>query len=179
MSNDKIAKWFCLRVTYGRELAAKKILEENSTEVFIPMRYEYVVKNRRKTKKLVPAVSNLLFAHTDKPTLDSLKQTVVPFVRYIMKKDGEKSTPLFVRTSDMENFMRVSKQVEQDIRYISPEDYCFKAGEKVRIIGGPFIGTEGVFVKVKGARTKRVVVTLDNWVCLATTEIPLNFIEKA
>ena len=53
--------WYPLRITYSRELALKKYLDSKQIENFIPMRYEYIVRNERKIRKLVPAIHNLVF----------------------------------------------------------------------------------------------------------------------
>ena len=171
-------KWFALRVTYGRELQARDAFDALSIPSFVPMRYEYVVRNHKKERKLVPAVSNLVFAHTQKVTLDRLKHTSLPYLRYIMKHDGDLSTPLTVRDDNMENFIRVARQVEEDIRYINPDDYDLKAGQRVRVIGGPFVGTVGTLVKVRGSRSKRVVVELEGVLHVASTAIPVNWLER-
>lgn len=171
-------KWFALRVTYGRELQAHDAFGLLSIPSFVPMRYEYVVRNHKKERKLVPAVSNLVFVCTQKAVLDHLKHTSLPYLRYIMKHDGDFSTPLTVRNDDMENFIRVARQVEEDIRYINPDDYDLKAGERVRVIGGPFVGTVGTLVKVRGARSKRVVVELEGVLHVASTAIPVNWLER-
>ena len=42
----------------------------------------------------------------------------------------------------------------------SPDEVNLRKGTKVRITGGDFEGYEGVFVKVKGARDRRVVISL-------------------
>ena len=171
-------KWFALRVTYGRELQARDAFDALSIPSFVPMRYEYVVRNHKKERKLVPAVSNLVFAHTQKVTLDRLKHTSLPYLRYIMKHDGDLSTPLTVRDDDMENFIRVARQVEEDIRYVNPDDYDLKAGQRVRVIGGPFVGTVGTLVRVRGSRSKRVVVELEGVLHVASTAIPVNWLER-
>lgn len=53
--------WYAVRVTYSRELALKEYLDGECIENFIPMHYEYIVKNERRVRKLVPAVHNLVF----------------------------------------------------------------------------------------------------------------------
>ena len=48
--------WYALRITYGRELALQEYLNSEEIENFIPMHYEYTIKNERRVRKLVPAV---------------------------------------------------------------------------------------------------------------------------
>lgn len=47
--------WYALRITYGRELALQEYLNSEGIENFIPMHYEYTIKNERRVRKLVPA----------------------------------------------------------------------------------------------------------------------------
>ncbi|MBR1726592.1 MAG: KOW motif-containing protein, partial [Muribaculaceae bacterium] len=60
--------------------------------------------------------------------------------------------------------------------YLNPEPGDFSQGDRVRILGGPFEGAEGVFVRVKGDR--RVVVHIEGVVAVATTFIHPSLIEK-
>ena len=54
--------WYALRITYGRELALQEYLNSEGIENFIPMHYEYTIKNERRVRKLVPAVHNLVLS---------------------------------------------------------------------------------------------------------------------
>ena len=56
--------WYALRITYGRELALQEYLNSEGIENFIPMHYEYTIKNERRVRKLVPAVHNLVFVRS-------------------------------------------------------------------------------------------------------------------
>lgn len=44
--------WYALRITYGRELALQEYLNSEGIENFIPMHYEYTIKNERRVRKL-------------------------------------------------------------------------------------------------------------------------------
>ena len=79
LSNDTGADmlWFAMSATFGRELKAKAFLEKNNVECFVPMRYEIAkVRDGKKTKQLVPAVKNLIFVHTTRQRIQSLKSGV-------------------------------------------------------------------------------------------------------
>ena len=58
--------WYVLRVTYGREIPFKKYLDDNQIENFIPMQYQMIEKNGKKSKKLLPVIHNLIFVKTSK-----------------------------------------------------------------------------------------------------------------
>lgn len=53
--------WFAMRVTYHRELEAKRLLDEKGVENFIPMKYEKSARTGK--KRLVPVVGNYLDEH--------------------------------------------------------------------------------------------------------------------
>ena len=50
-------------------------------------------------------------------------------------------------------------------------------GTRVRIHGGQFNGLEGTFVKVKGARDKRVVVDISGVIVVATCTLKCDLVE--
>lgn len=170
-------QWFAMRVTYQRELAAKKILDEIDVESFVPM------KRVRKTNKsgkaawaLKSALHNYIFIHCDRKTLDEIKKHQIPWLRYIMSP--AKKVPITVPDRDMINFITVAGNAQEDIRYLSPEKINLAQGDRVRVLGGIFEGAEGVFMKIEGSRSKRVVVKIEGLVAVATTAIPAMFIEK-
>ena len=78
--------WYPLRITYSRELALKNYLDSKQIENFIPMRYEYIVRNECKIRKLVPAIHNLVFVRSTRKQLEEIKEAkgaILP-IRYIM-----------------------------------------------------------------------------------------------
>ena len=52
-----------------------------------------------------------------------------------------------------------------------------KKGTKVRITGGEFEGQEGIFLKVKGARDRRVVIEVQGVIVVAMATIHPDLIE--
>lgn len=169
--------WYAMRVTYSRELSLKAYLDEIQVESFIPMHYEYVVKNERKTRKLVPAVHNLIFIHTSRKKLDEIKETkaATSSLRYIMDRGTRQ--PITIPEQQMRNFIAVAGTYDQQIVYLPPMDVTtMSKGDRVRITGGIFEGVEGVFVRIKGDR--RVVVSIQGIMAVATTFIHPSLIEK-
>ena len=78
--------------------------------------------------------------------------------------------------AEMENFIRVAGTYEEKLVYLSPDPGDFAKGERVRIIGGPFAGAEGIFIRVKGDR--RVLINIPGVVAVATTFVHPSMIEK-
>ena len=90
--------------------------------------------------------------------------------------DRETSKPITVPDHQMENFIKVAGTYEEKLIYLNPEPGDFSQGERVRIIGGPFEGAEGVFVRIK--RDRRVLVSVPGLVAVATTYVHPSMIEK-
>lgn len=167
--------WYALRVTYCREMALKAWLDEQSIANFIPMRYEYLEKDGKKVRKLVPAVHNLVFVHTDRRRLDELRSSQdfsVP-IRCIL--DREHRRPVVVPDAQMRNFIAVAGNYEQTVLYFEPSELNIPKGSRVRITGGIFEGVEGEFVRIRHDR--RVVVAIEGVMAVATTFIHPSLVE--
>ena len=74
--------WFAMSATFGREMKAKEFLEKNNVRCFVPLRYQLVkVRGKEKVRKLVPAISNLIFVHSTKGRIQALKSDL-PYLQY-------------------------------------------------------------------------------------------------
>ena len=167
-------KWWALRVTYNREMKVKEALDALGVTTFIPMQYKAVVRGGRMVKKLMPSIHNLIFVLWEESAMRQFKATTPLPVRYIM--DPEKRRPVTVPQYQMENFIAVAGTYDEQLIYLNPEPGDFARGDRVRILGGPFEGAEGVLVRIKGDR--RVVVAIEGLVAVATTFIHPSMLEK-
>ena len=174
--NDKTTIcWYALRVTYGRELTLKSYLDSEGIENFITMRYEFILKNERRVRKLVPAVHNLIFVYSSRNRIDAMKElhgTTLP-IRYIMNRECHR--PIIIPDSQMRSFIAISGHYDQALLYLDPSEPALRKGTRVRIIGGVFAGVEGEFVRVRNDR--RVVVSIDGVMAVATTFIHPSLVE--
>ena len=76
----------------------------------------------------------------------------------------------------MKDFIAVAGSVEEQVVYLEPDVSSFAKGDRVRVTGGLFEGTEGYFVRVRGDR--RVVVCIPGIAAVATTFIHPSLVEK-
>ena len=167
--------WYVLRVTYSRELALKDYLDLRGIESFIPMRYEIVVRGERKFRKLVPAIHNLVFVRSTREQLDEIKRVkalTLP-IRYFM--DRETRRPLTIPERQMQSFIAVAGNYDEQIVYLDATTVALKKGDRVRITDGIFKGVEGEFVRVKGDR--RVMVAVQGVMAVATAFVHPSLIE--
>lgn len=165
-----------MRITYSRELALQAYLNEHHIENFIPMRYEYAVRNGQHIRKLVPAVHNLVFIRSTRKQIDQIKEenAVSLPLRYIMNRETRQ--PIIIPENQMQHFIAVAGNYSQQVIYLPAIEHSMQKGERVRIIGGIFEGVEGVFVRVKGDR--RVVVSIQGVMAVATAFIHPSLIER-
>lgn len=167
-------QWYAMRATYRRECEAVRILEENFLNCFIPMRYNWRVKKGKKVRELVPVVRNLLFVHATSAKLKQIKATL-PYLQYITDhRSGEK---IIVPDEQMRRFIAVAGTYSDHLLYFHPEELNLAKGTKVRIIGGDFEGQEGFFIKVKGARDRRVVIAIQGVIAVAMATIHPDLIK--
>ena len=169
---DKV--WYAIRVTYHRELKVKEDLDARGITNFVPMQYRREERNGVMVKRLVPSVHNLIFIHIKPSEMTEYKKTTALPIRYIMSRETRK--PIIVPTQEMENFIKVAGTYDEKLIYINPDPGDFTKGERVRIIGGPFAGAEGIFVRLKGDR--RVLINILGLVAVATTYVHPSMIEK-
>lgn len=173
------AAWFVMRVTYQRELPTKTYLDKLNIENFVPFR---TVRRRNSKGQFFrtreAAVHNYIFVRSTKRIIDELKSFRLPILRYVMfPQDGENRI-MTVPEDQMQHFIAVAGNLDERVLFLEPADVDLSKGDRVRITGGMFEGVEGVFMRVKNAREKRVVVKIDGVAAVATASIPSTLIEK-
>lgn len=166
--------WYAIRVTFNREMKVKEDLDARQIECFIPMRYTLTVRRGRRVKKLVPSIHNLIFFHIEPSKMKEYKATTRLPIRYIMNPATRK--PVIVPEYQMKNFIAVAGTHDEQLEYIDVKPGRFSRGDRVRILGGPFEGAEGVLQRVKG--NHRVVVSIEGIVAVATTYIHPSMLQK-
>lgn len=170
-----LKNWFAIRITYGRELLLKDMLDVEKIENFIPMRYDYILKNGRRLRKLVPAIHNLVFVHSTRQKIDELKEKFgikIP-MRYVMNRTSHQ--PIIIPDAQMRSFILVSGSYDEAVLYIEPAELALTKGQKVRIIDGIFKGVIGEFVRIRHDR--RVVVNIEGVMAIATTFVHSSLVE--
>ena len=161
---DDKKHWFAMRVTYSREVKMKETL---------PMRYQTKVIRGKKAKILKPVIHNLLFAHATKAEMQEVKKDY-EYLQYIINREHQK---IIVPDEQMQTFIAVTGTYDDQLIWINPEDLNLKKGTRVRITAGDFEGQEGIFIKVKGARDKRVVIAIQGVIAVAMATLHPSLIE--
>jgi len=173
LSREKM-QWFAMRATYRRGMQIKALLDRLGIGNFIPMRYEMCERNGRKKRELVPVIRDLVFVHAVQSELQKVKDRN-PYLQYMIDiRNGRK---IIVPDKQMREFIAVAGTYDEHLIFFSPDEVNLRKGTKVRITGGDFEGYEGIFVKVKGARDRRVVISLQGVIAMAMATLPAELIE--
>ena len=176
LHKDDEILWYAMRVPYRNEIKVQNKLKEKGIETFIPKKRKLVKRRGRSYYELLPAVNNLIFVHSKLDIIKDVKKEILN-LQYLVNKVNGQSLPIIVRDSEMQQFIRVVENYEEEVNYFCPEEINISKGTRVRIIGGSFDGVEGVFMKVKGKRSKRVVVMLDKLLAVVMAEVKSDLIE--
>ena len=167
--------WFAMSATFGRELKAQAFLESRGVRCFIPMHVQMLTDRRQgKVRKLVPAISNLIFAYTTRQRIQSLK-SLVEYLHYLTKPMGGKNVPITIPDGQMEHFIRVCQTLNEKLVYLAPDEINLDKGTPVRIVGSAFDGVEGTFVKI--GRKKQVVVLVQGVAAVMVAEFTDGYLE--
>ena len=166
--------WYAMRAPYRREPDAMRLLEKEKLGCFIPMQYKISMKKGKKVRVLVPVVHNLLFVHARPADVKRVKSKVT-YLQYIT--DTRSGQKIIIPDSEMQRFIAVAGTYNDHLMYFQSDELNLSKGTKVRITGGDFEGQEGVFLKVKGARDRRVVIAIQGVIAVAMATIHPDLIE--
>lgn len=177
IGNEKF--WYVLRVTYQRELIAKSEFDKLGIKNFVPT-HEITTTNRngKRITKQVAIIHNYLFVYSSKEKIDEIK-SVIPWLRYVMQPTGDNNKKIMtVPDRQMDFFMAVAGNSEEDVAYICPDEVSLSKGDYVRITGGPFEGVEGIYMRINNKRQRSVVIKIEGITAVATATIPRILVEK-
>ncbi len=149
-----------MRSLFNTELKTKRLLDAASIENFLPLEWKVREdKAGRKIKQLTPLVSNLIFVHASRDELLPLMDDNSKF-QHIYRRGGSQHEPIVVPERQMSDFIRAVKSSDRPI-YLSPSELpAFKPGQRISIMGGTLDGVEGRIAKIRGARSRRLVVEI-------------------
>ncbi len=164
--------WYALRVSYSRELKIQSQLQAAGVRTFVPMIWR---RGQDKVKKLVPAVSNLCFVYWTRSEIEDYIRSFGEKSPVHFYWDRTTSSPLVVQDKAMEDFIKVSASMDEDLIYLTEITEKLREGQTVRVKEGPFKGVEGKVVRIK--KSRRILVELPGMLAVATTFVTPSSLE--
>lgn len=171
--------WYPMRVTYNREMRMKSCFDALGIESFVPMKYEMGNGDYSSGEKLVPAIHNLIFVHSNQETITALKMERQDFtpLRYMMRPSDTGTMQIMtVPDLEMDNFIKTCSNIDHALFYIDDSGYISQVGKMVRITAGPFKDVVGVVKRIK--RNRCVVVRIQGVAAVAIAYVPSRFVEE-
>ena len=176
-------QWFVLRVTYGRVLKAKALVEAKGLECYVPLRYKEVRKQGKKRIITEPLISSFVFVHAPAEQVDSLLQykniknlenraLLSYYYDHTFHRENAptKNPPLVITDTAMDNFIHLTSIENPHIIPVTSENIKYKLGDEVVITEGEFKDIRGRVARIAGQQ--RVVVELFDGCLVATAYIP-------
>ena len=168
-------RWFVMRAYKSEQKAEEKLSGKDGLEYFIPKCYTVRVYHGVKSKRLVPAIPNLVFVHATRSQILDFKRRY-NFLQFVIWKKSTGLEYVVVPDEQMDSFIKVASQYDENVSYYRPDEINLQKGTRVRIHGGRFDGVEGVFMQVRGKKKRRVVVMLEGVMAVAA-EIDPDLVE--
>jgi transcription antitermination factor NusG len=178
--SDNDVHWYVLRAVFNRELKVRDALRRAGFYCYVPMCYRVETVHGRKVRRLLPAITELVFIHSTLSAIKEFKLHSKDTVYWLTTpKDGHREK-IIVPDKAMEDFIRLTQQREQEVTYFRPGEISLSKGDRIRIHGGSFDGVEGTLVKIKGKRDKKILVSIPEIIAAAVSIRPevVELIEK-
>lgn len=182
-------QWFVLRVTYGRIIKAKALVEAKGLKCYVPLRYKEVRKQGKRRIITEPLLPSFIFVHASAEQVDSLLQdkNIKPFENRALlsfyydhtsycKIAPTKNPPLIISDTAMNNFIRLISIHNPHIIPVTSENIKYKLGDEVVITEGEFRDIHGRVARIAGQQ--RVVIELFEGCLVATAYIPTTVINS-
>lgn len=174
MPEEDIIQWYVLRFLYRNQPKVRMLFDNDGIETFSPMKWNIRIENGKHTLKYDYAIWDLLFVHSSQKIIN-IYVNRYKNLQYKFQSGGKQHNPMFVPDKQMTDFIKAVKFSKKPL-YLTPNEINLSKGERIRIIGGILNGYEGIFLKIKGSRQKRLIVELPGTLC-AAVEVEPEYIE--
>lgn len=169
-------RWFALKVFYNKVFDIADMLKRQDIKSYIPL--TAVIVDRNGVKKLTtrPLISSLMFMQATPENIITIQAELEGKALIYSRRNGARFEPVAIPEKEMNIFMLVTSSGESGVEYIGEDSPRYHEGELVRVIDGPFKGSEGHIARIKNDH--RLVVTVKGLCAVATSYIPRCFLQK-
>ena len=165
-----------MRAIFRNELKVRDGLRRAGCRCYVPLRWQITEQRGVKTRRLVPAISELVFVYGRAEDISTFKIHSKETVYWMMRQEGRRREKLTISEKAMDDFIRVTEQTEHKVTYFRPDELRLNKGDRIRIHGGSFDGVEGVLLSIKGKREKQLVVSIPD-LAVAAVRVKPEIIE--
>lgn len=166
-------RWYALKVFFNKVFDMEQLLKILNVETYIPVCVVEKVKDGEMCYIQKPAISSLMFFCVDDGRMEEVQRTIEGRAMIYHHNGTRKPAP--IPDQEMRVFKLVTAGHKSGLEYFDGDVSRFCRGQRVRVIDGSFKGAEGYIHRIKGNR--RLIVTIEGVVAVATTYIPSVFLE--
>ena len=177
-----IKQWFVLRVSYGRIIKAKEIIDACHIDCYAPMRHKQITKHGKKHIITEPLIPSFIFVHSSQEEVDAMLHDKNvnsiesrPLLSYYYdhtsyrSDNPEHNPPLVIQDEAMDNFIKLTSVKNPHIIPVTSQNIQHKLGDHVIVTAGTFEGIQGRVARIAGQQ--RVIVELFSGCLVATAYI--------
>lgn len=179
----KVAQWYVMRAYKSEKTAEELLSGKHGLKHFIPKKQVLRTVNGRKVICMVPVIHSLIFVQATHQEVVDFKHYYYNDLQFVTWKHDGVAGYLTVPKKQMESFIIVCKQREEEVHFYMPNEINgengiinIEKGKKVRVHGGPFDKVEGYFVKIAKKRNRQLVVIIPD-LLVASAEVDPDFLE--
>lgn len=167
-------RWYALKVFYNRTSPVAERIAADGCRHYVPMRrVERTVGNRTVFRE-EPLVGSLMFVRAEERYVVELERQLSG--RIMLYRRNEDREPAPIPDSEMETFMLVTSVRDRGLEPIDDTGADCRRGDRVRVTDGLFKGAEGYVRRI--GKDRRLVVSIEGVVAVATSYIPLRFLQR-
>ena len=168
--------WYVMRA-YKNEKKAEELLSGNhGLTYFIPKQKVIRTNERKKVITMEPVIRSLVFVYATQQQIVAFKRDIYNDLQFVIWKCDGGIRYLTVPTNQMNNFIQVCEQKEQEVVFYRPDQIQVEKGQRVRVHGGTFDKLEGIVVKVEKKRSKQFLVLVPE-VLAASIKVDPEYLE--
>ena len=169
-------KWYVMRA-YKNEKKAEELLSgKNGLKYFIPKRQILRTRNGRKIICTEPVIHSLVFVFASQKQIVNFKRYICNDLQFVSWKRYDNTSYLTIPAKQMDDFIRMCTQKEQEVTFYTPDEIPLEKGQKVRVHGGVFDKMEGILVKTYKKRNKQLAVIIPD-ILAASANVDPDYLE--
>ena len=169
-------KWYVMRA-YKNEKKAEELLSgNNGLKYFIPKRQILRTRKGRKIICTEPVIHSLVFVFASQKQIVNFKRYICNDLQFVSWKRYDSTSYLTIPAKQMDDFIRMCTQKEQEVTFYTPDEIPLEKGQKVRVHGGVFDKMEGILVKTYKKRNKQLVVIIPD-ILAASANVDPEYLE--
>ena len=176
-------RWYAMRAYKSENTAEERLSAIYGLKHFIPKQKVLRTHNGKKIPTLEPVIRSLVFVYATQRQIVDFKRRYYNDLQFVMTKTSGNLSYLTIPAKQMDDFIAVCQQREQEVHFYQPDEINNGAGllniakgQKVRVHGGPLDKVEGYFVKVAKKRGRKFVVILLD-LLVVSTEVSPDYLE--